>query len=174
MKDNTLQCPEEIDGLPVVCTWVKGWQEKMAKFIEKRQDFILLGEEEYISQIEKAYKKRDLKNLIKVILLGGSGAVAVSGITMAKITAALGFLAAADPEPISKTAFLIVLTIIFVSLGLGGVALFIKEIVKNNIEIDFGFNIKEIDIADIKIKGIVFHFKIKGKNQNSKKLEANI
>ena len=103
------KCPREIDDLPVVCTWEENWQKKMAEFIEKEQDFILLGEQEYLKQIEKAYKRKSLKDLIKIILLGGAGALALPGITSTSLSVALGlsFFAAADPEPVSKTVLII-------------------------------------------------------------------
>jgi hypothetical protein len=37
-----LECPKEINGLPVICTWIEGWQEKMGEFIDKRQNFIFV------------------------------------------------------------------------------------------------------------------------------------
>jgi len=102
-------CPKVIDGLPVICTWEENWQKKMAQFIEKEQDFILLGEQEYLKQIEKAYRNKSLKELAKIILLGGAGALALPGITSTSLSIALGLglFAAADPEPISKTALTI-------------------------------------------------------------------
>jgi len=122
------ECPKEISGLPVVCTWIEGWQEKMGEFIDKKQDFILLGEEEYLKKIEEAFRKKALKELIKIILLGGAGAVALSGITSTSLSVALGLgvFAVADPEPISKAVVIAAVTAI---LGITA-ALLIWKIIK--------------------------------------------
>jgi len=81
----------------------------MIEFVEKEQDFILLGDQEYLRQIEEAYRNKSLKKFIKIILLGGAGALALPGITSTSLSLALGlsFFAAADPEPVSKTALII-------------------------------------------------------------------
>ena len=104
------ECPKEIDGVPVICTWEKEWQKKMGEYIEKKQDFILLGEKEYLEQVKNAYEQKKLKELIKIILLGGAGAAALPGITTTSLSAALGLgtFCVVDPEPISKTILLIV------------------------------------------------------------------
>ena len=105
-------CPDKVDGIPAVCTWVEGWQKKMSEFIEKRQNFILLGEEEYLKQVKEAYEKRNWKKFVKIILLGsGTGAVALPGITSASLTTALGLgmFSAIDPEPISKVIILVII-----------------------------------------------------------------
>ena len=82
--------------------------KKMGKLIDKKQDFILIGEKEYLKQLEEAHTKRNLKKFIQVVLLGG-GALALPGISAISLSAALGlgFFAAADPEPISKAAMII-------------------------------------------------------------------
>jgi len=138
MRENSLhsrECPKEINGLPVVCTWVEGWQEKMGEFIDKKQDFILLGEEEYLKQIEEAYRKKALKDLVKVILLGGAGAVALPGITSTSLSIALGLgiFAAADPEPISKT---VVIAAVAAILGITAAVLIWKmiKLLKDRVE----------------------------------------
>jgi len=100
----------------------------MAEFIDKKQDFVLLGEEDYLKQIEEAYRKRVLKDFIKIILLGGAGAVALPGITASSLSIALGLgiFAVADPEPVSKTALIAAVMLI---LGIT-VAVLIWNIVK--------------------------------------------
>jgi hypothetical protein len=137
-----LECPKEINGLPVVCTWIEGWQEKMGEFIDKKQDFILLGEEEYLKQIEKAYRERAWKELIKIILLGGAGAVAVPGITAGSLSVALslGVFAVADPEPISKIVLIVAVGAV---IGITGAILIWKiiKLLKEWDEVEFDYNI---------------------------------
>jgi len=36
----------------------------MGEFIDKKQDFVLLGEEEYLKKVEEAFRKKVLKELI--------------------------------------------------------------------------------------------------------------
>jgi len=147
-------CPKVIDGLPVVCTWEKNWQKRMADFIEKEQDFILLGEQEYLEQVKKAYVNKSLKELIKVILLGGAGALALPGITSTSLSVALGLglLATVDPEPVSKTALTIAVgaivgvTAVLVIWGI------IKLLKGGNVEFVFRTDFKDIG-------GVEVHFR---------------
>ena len=147
-------CPKVIDGLPVICTWEENWQKKMAQFIEKEQDFILLGEQEYLKQIEKAYRNKSLKELAKIILLGGAGALALPGITSTSLSIALGLglFAAADPEPISKTALTIAAGAI---IGVTAVL-----VIWGIIKLLRGGNIEFVFRSDLKgIGGIEVHFR---------------
>ena len=141
MKRKTSTCPEKIGGLPVVCTWVEGWQKKMAELIDRKQDFILLGEEEYLKKVKEAYYKKSLKELVKIILLGRAGAVALPGITSTSLSIALGlgFFAAADPEPVSKSVLIAAVAAI---LGITA-AIVIWNIVKlyKDRNIDFVFRV---------------------------------
>lgn len=100
-------CPKEINGLPVVCTWMKDWQKQAAEYIKKKQDFILLGERQYLEELIETYKKGDFKKFAKLFLLGGgAGAVALTGVssTTLSIVFGLGTFSLLDPEPISKIA----------------------------------------------------------------------
>ena len=130
------ECPKEVNGLPVVCTWVEGWQKKMAEFIDKKQDFVLTGKEEYLRNVKKAYCRKSVKEFIELILLGGAGAVALPGVSATSLGTALGLscFATADPEPVSKTIFIAIVAAI---VGVTAAILIWKLFMALRMKIDF-------------------------------------
>jgi len=101
---------------------------KNGRVYRQKAGFYFVGRRRIFKKIEEAFRKKALKELIKIILLGGAGAVALSGITSTSLSVALGLgvFAVADPEPISKAVVIAAVTAI---LGITA-ALLIWKIIK--------------------------------------------
>jgi len=117
----------------------KGWQKQMAACMKAKEEFTLITDDPNLAK--DLANGQTLNQTLKVILLGSS-AVATGGVvtgtavgmgTGAKVFALTGLAAAANPEPVSKTALIVLTGVLGVAL-LGTVAFMIWWLVQNKYE----------------------------------------
>lgn len=106
-------------------TSLKGWQKEMATCMKNEEMFTIATTNNNLADV---FKKNDFRvGAMKVLLMGsgtgatvtgmsGAGGVVVGLSGIAGIAATSTLFAVADPEPISKTVFAIVATIVVIIL----------------------------------------------------------
>ncbi len=55
-----MECPKEHEGLPMVCLYEEGWEQKIRNFLEENQSFILIGPEEELKLLQEVLEKLEL------------------------------------------------------------------------------------------------------------------
>ena len=60
-----MECPKEHEGLPVVCLYEEGWEQKIRNFLEENQSFVLIGPETSLKKFKELLEDTMLVDIEK-------------------------------------------------------------------------------------------------------------
>jgi len=106
---------------PVVSTSSEGWQKRLAGLVNRRESFVLKGDDEFLAEVEESLKNSSLKRLIELLLLGGGGTPSSLKVDGDRLKTLLSLpLFSREPGLVSKVVLLLT-SGAFLETGMSGV-----------------------------------------------------
>jgi len=130
-----MEVEREVSLIPTVSTSCKGWQEGFKTLVNEGGELLIVGNHGYLSSLERAINSGSLIETLRLVLLGGSEALAYPGVNSENLSRLLRApLFSKRPELINRVVSLLVSGALL-GFGVAGAVATIVELLKREVEV---------------------------------------